>query len=70
MHPVRGRWRGAPVACTPAAAEEDCCAFFDFTPHLTPEALKLSVCAPESAAEMPACSEHPHDCLAVCVAGI
>ncbi|WP_406324975.1 hypothetical protein OG784_01240 [Streptomyces sp. NBC_01617] len=51
MHPVGGWWRGAPVACTPAAAGQDCCAFFDFTPHLTPEALKLSVCAPESAAD-------------------
>ncbi|MFB7327109.1 heavy metal-responsive transcriptional regulator [Streptomyces sp. NPDC056190] len=35
-----------------AAAEQGCCAFFDFTLHLTPDALQLSVRAPESAARM------------------
>lgn len=35
-----------------AAAEQGCCAFFDFTLHLTPTALQLSVRAPESAAGM------------------
>ncbi|MFF0288852.1 MerR family transcriptional regulator [Streptomyces sp. NPDC005262] len=35
-----------------AAAEQGCCAFFDFTLHLTPDALKLTVRAPESATEM------------------
>ncbi|MFC9679030.1 heavy metal-responsive transcriptional regulator [Streptomyces sp. NPDC056948] len=35
-----------------AAAEQGCCAFFDFTLHLTPDALQLSVRAPESAAGM------------------
>ncbi|WP_093791385.1 heavy metal-responsive transcriptional regulator [Streptomyces sp. cf124] len=35
-----------------AAAEQGCCAFFDFTLHLTTEALQLSVRAPESAAGM------------------
>ncbi|MFF2847498.1 heavy metal-responsive transcriptional regulator [Streptomyces sp. NPDC058001] len=33
-----------------AAAEQGCCAFFDFTLHLTPTALQLDVRAPESAA--------------------
>ncbi|MGV9245388.1 heavy metal-responsive transcriptional regulator [Streptomyces sp. NPDC003710] len=33
-----------------AAAEQGCCGFFDFTLHLTPDALQLSVRAPESAA--------------------
>ncbi|KOV92281.1 MerR family transcriptional regulator [Streptomyces sp. NRRL B-3648] len=33
-----------------AAAEQSCCAFFDFTLHLTPTALQLDVRAPESAA--------------------
>jgi DNA-binding transcriptional MerR regulator len=33
-----------------AAAEQSCCTFFDFTLHLTPDALRLSVRAPESAA--------------------
>lgn len=37
-----------------AAAEQGCCAFFDFTLHLTPGSLQLSVRAPESAAGMPA----------------
>ncbi|MEU8840502.1 heavy metal-responsive transcriptional regulator [Streptomyces roseus] len=37
-----------------AAAEQVCCAFFDFTLHLTPTALQLEVRAPESAAGMPA----------------
>ncbi|QYN19655.1 MerR family transcriptional regulator [Amycolatopsis sp. DSM 110486] len=32
-----------------AAAEQDCCAFFDFTLHLTPTALELTVRAPEAA---------------------
>ncbi|AVZ72885.1 heavy metal-responsive transcriptional regulator [Streptomyces lunaelactis] len=32
-----------------AAAEQDCCAFFDFTLHLTPTALVLTVRAPEAA---------------------
>lgn len=35
-----------------AAAEQGCCAFFDFTLHLSPDALRLSVRAPESAAGM------------------
>lgn len=35
-----------------AAAEQGCCAFFDFTLHLTPNALQLDVRAPESAAGM------------------
>ncbi|GLW51289.1 MerR family transcriptional regulator [Streptomyces sp. NBRC 14336] len=35
-----------------AAAEQGCCAFFDFTLHLTPSALQLEVRAPESAAGM------------------
>jgi DNA-binding transcriptional MerR regulator len=33
-----------------AAAEQHCCAFLDFTLHLTPHALQLTVRAPESAA--------------------
>ncbi|MFG2771089.1 heavy metal-responsive transcriptional regulator [Streptomyces sp. NPDC048350] len=37
-----------------AAAEQGCCAFFDFTLHLTPGSLQLIVRAPESAAGMPA----------------
>ncbi|MFC4951005.1 MerR family transcriptional regulator [Pseudonocardia sp. GCM10023141] len=32
-----------------AAAEQDCCAFFDFTLHLTPTALELTVRAPDAA---------------------
>lgn len=32
-----------------AAAEQDCCAFFDFTLHLTPTALELTVRAPDTA---------------------
>ncbi|MFI1652938.1 MerR family DNA-binding protein [Streptomyces avidinii] len=35
-----------------AAAEQGCCAFFGFTLHLTPAALRLDVSAPESAAGM------------------
>lgn len=35
-----------------AAAEQGCCAFFDFTFHLTPDFLELSVRAPETAATM------------------
>ncbi|MFF2955901.1 heavy metal-responsive transcriptional regulator [Kitasatospora sp. NPDC057965] len=35
-----------------AAAEQGCCAFLDFTLHLTPTALQLDVRAPESAAGM------------------
>lgn len=35
-----------------AAAEQGCCAFFDFTLHLTPGSLELSVKAPETAATM------------------
>ncbi|MFD6597672.1 heavy metal-responsive transcriptional regulator [Streptomyces coelicoflavus] len=35
-----------------AAAEQGCCAFFDFTLHLTPDALLLDVRAPESAEGM------------------
>jgi DNA-binding transcriptional MerR regulator len=35
-----------------AAAEQGCCAFFDFTLHLTPASLELSVRAPETAATM------------------
>ncbi|MCF3132209.1 heavy metal-responsive transcriptional regulator [Streptomyces olivochromogenes] len=37
---------------TLAAAEQCCCAFFDFTLHLTPTALQLEVRAPEPAAGM------------------
>ncbi|MER7576028.1 hypothetical protein [Streptomyces sp. NPDC126514] len=37
-----------------AAAEQDCCAFFDFTLHLTSAALELTVCAPAGGAGMPA----------------
>jgi hypothetical protein len=36
----------------PAAAEQGCCAFLDFTLHLTPSALQLTVRAPEGAAGM------------------
>ncbi|WNV85511.1 hypothetical protein [Umezawaea sp. Da 62-37] len=32
-----------------AVAEQDCCAFFDFTLHLSPTRLELTVRAPESA---------------------
>jgi DNA-binding transcriptional MerR regulator len=32
-----------------AAAEQDCCAFFDFTLHLTPTAVELTVRAPDTA---------------------
>lgn len=35
-----------------AAAEQGCCAFFDFTLHLTPAVLELSVRAPETAGGM------------------
>lgn len=35
-----------------AAAEQGCCAFFDFTLHLTPTGLQLEVRAPEAAAGM------------------
>ncbi|MPY32933.1 heavy metal-responsive transcriptional regulator [Streptomyces adustus] len=35
-----------------ATAEQGCCAFFDFTLHLTPASLQLSVRAPQSAAGM------------------
>ena len=35
-----------------AAREKACCAFFDFTLHLTPSALHLEVRAPESAAKV------------------
>lgn len=35
-----------------AAAEQGCCAFFDFRLHLTPTTLQLEVRAPESAAGM------------------
>ncbi|WP_405192800.1 heavy metal-responsive transcriptional regulator [Streptomyces anulatus] len=35
-----------------AAAEQGCCAFFDFRLHLTPTALQLEVRAPQSAAGM------------------
>ncbi|UVS80516.1 Mercuric resistance operon regulatory protein [Actinokineospora sp. UTMC 2448] len=35
-----------------AVAEQDCCAFFDFTLHLTPAALELTVRAPDTAAEL------------------
>ena len=35
-----------------AAAEQGCCAFFDFTLHLTPDSLELSARAPETAATM------------------
>ncbi|WP_458083701.1 hypothetical protein [Streptomyces malaysiensis] len=37
-----------------AAAEQSCCAFFDFTLRLAPDALQLDVRAPAGAAEMPA----------------
>jgi DNA-binding transcriptional MerR regulator len=35
-----------------AAAEQDCCAFFDCTLHLTPAALELTVRAPDTAAAL------------------
>jgi DNA-binding transcriptional MerR regulator len=35
-----------------AAAEQDCCPFLDFTLHLTPAALELTVRAPEAAASL------------------
>ncbi|MEV0590350.1 heavy metal-responsive transcriptional regulator [Nonomuraea cavernae] len=35
-----------------AAAEQGCCAFFDFTLHLSPAALELTVRAPEAAAPL------------------
>ncbi|MFF3015434.1 hypothetical protein [Streptomyces sp. NPDC057939] len=35
-----------------AAAEQGCCAFFDFTLHLAPTTLQLEVRAPKSAAGM------------------
>ncbi|MET8747450.1 heavy metal-responsive transcriptional regulator [Streptomyces sp. NPDC004728] len=35
-----------------AAAEQGCCSFFDFTLHLTPAALELTVRAPEAAAPL------------------
>lgn len=35
-----------------AAAEQGCCAFFDFTLHLSPAALELTVCAPEAGATL------------------
>ncbi|PRY39649.1 MerR family transcriptional regulator [Umezawaea tangerina] len=35
-----------------AAAEQECCAFFDFTLHLTPTALELTVRAPDTAAHL------------------
>ncbi|RFU83464.1 MerR family transcriptional regulator [Streptomyces triticagri] len=35
-----------------AAAEQGCCAFFDFTLHLAPDTLRLTVRAPENAAGM------------------
>ncbi|WP_407836163.1 heavy metal-responsive transcriptional regulator [Streptomyces sp. DSM 116496] len=35
-----------------AAAEQSCCAFFDFTLHLSPAALELTVCAPEAGAPL------------------
>lgn len=35
-----------------AAAEQSCCAFFDFTLQLTPDTLQLTVRAPEAAAGM------------------
>ncbi|WAL75801.1 heavy metal-responsive transcriptional regulator [Kitasatospora sp. YST-16] len=35
-----------------AAAEQGCCAFFDFSLHLTPTALQLTVRAPEEGAPM------------------
>ncbi|MCC9707225.1 hypothetical protein E4N62_19270 [Streptomyces sp. MNU76] len=37
-----------------AAAEQNCCAFFDFTLRLIPDALQLDVRAPQSTAGMPA----------------
>ena len=37
-----------------AAAEQGCCAFFDFPLHLTPAALQLTVRAPEAGATLPA----------------
>ncbi|MFD7656487.1 hypothetical protein ACFV4N_21160 [Actinosynnema sp. NPDC059797] len=42
---------GAEVAAL-AAAEQDCCAFFDFTLRLTPAALELTVRAPDTAAAL------------------
>jgi hypothetical protein len=35
-----------------AAAEQDCCTFFDFTLHLTPAAVVLSVRTPEAGREV------------------
>lgn len=35
-----------------AAAEQGCCAFFDFTLHLSPAALELTVRAPEAGATL------------------
>jgi DNA-binding transcriptional MerR regulator len=35
-----------------AAAEQGCCAFFDFTLHLTPAALELTVRAPKDAGDL------------------
>ncbi|MEU9859489.1 MerR family transcriptional regulator [Streptomyces sp. NPDC047971] len=37
-----------------AVAEQSCCAFFDFTLHLTPDGLRLDVRAPEGASGMAA----------------
>ncbi|AEK42160.1 MerR family transcriptional regulator [Amycolatopsis mediterranei S699] len=39
----------AAEVAAPAAAEQDCCAFFDFTLHLTPTVLELTVRAPDTA---------------------
>lgn len=35
-----------------AAAEQDCCSFYDFTLHLSPTTLELTVRAPEAAAPL------------------
>ncbi|MEV8312433.1 hypothetical protein AB0P36_35445 [Streptomyces flavidovirens] len=35
-----------------AAAEQECCSFFDFTLHLTPAELVLTVRAPEAAGSL------------------
>ncbi|MEU6368993.1 heavy metal-responsive transcriptional regulator [Streptomyces sp. NPDC046931] len=48
--PAEGELAGRLAAL--AAAEQDCCAFFDFTLHMTPAALQLTVRAPESVAGM------------------
>ncbi|MBL1082252.1 heavy metal-responsive transcriptional regulator [Streptomyces actinomycinicus] len=50
IFPASARLAGELAAL--AAAEQGCCAFFDFALHLTPSALQLEARAPESAAGM------------------